>query len=491
MKRRVTKVLGVVLLALSAACARQGGPGETAASAAHSAKEAPRSGSIFFWRASKPGKPGTVFVLGSVHMRHRSSATLDRAITDAAAACERGAFELDFDAVDSTEVAQFVAREGMLQGKTIRDVVTPETYAAWVKAVEARHLPREQLEKMQPWMAAMVLGLSSLEQGGMADEPGIDTTGNDGIDRMLYAFEKQEPSRKRSIIGLETVLEQLTLFQKAAGPAQDSMLRSAALEAMRGDSGKVIALYEAGNEAGLVELLASERKDDAEGEELTKAVIDRRNVSMTDKVATMFDQPGCTVVTVGAAHVVGTDGIVRKLEEKGFTLQRVAPLGPTDPARMAFAASSLKEFVSEEDGFAARAPFLPVRQEVAVPGADKKAHVYMFGEGTLAAITVSVHDLPNDAARERVTPRLLTLSANALKASGLTVAKSEPIAIDGEQASRVLGLGNGVGGVRRGESVAVVHGGRLYVILAIRMSDASSKRLDDAFGKFLESFRFR
>jgi len=58
-------------------------------------------------------------------------------------------------------VSAFVKHEGMLpDGKTLRDVVTPETYAAWVKATDARHMPRERLDHFRPWLAAMVLGIT-------------------------------------------------------------------------------------------------------------------------------------------------------------------------------------------------------------------------------------------------------------------------------------------------------------------------------------------
>jgi len=102
---------------------------------------------------------------------------------------------------------------------------------------------------------------------------------------MLFAFEKQEPSKKRTIIGLESLMEQLSVFQSISPEGQDHMLHGAALGASTGETGKLITLYESGDEAALTALIESGRgSKDPEAEKFQKALIDRRNVTMTDRI---------------------------------------------------------------------------------------------------------------------------------------------------------------------------------------------------------------
>ena len=212
---------------------------------------------------------------------------------------------------------------------------------------------------------------------------------------------------------------------------------------------------------------------------------------MTEKISAMFDAPGCNVVTVGAAHVIGSAGIVHRLEEKGFSLKRVTALGPTDKARMAFTITPPKEFVSTEDGFSVRADNAPVKQEVPIPGTDRKTRIYAFGEGTMSAITVSIHDLPPGVPRARLDPLLDKLTADALTKSGLEITKTDTVLVQGARVPRVIGAAKGAGQVRRGMNVTIVHGDRLYMLTALQMDDANPKKLDDTFNAFLGTFRVR
>jgi hypothetical protein len=74
---------------------------------------------------------------------------------------------------------------------------------------------------------------------------------------------------------------------------------------------------------------------------------------------------------------------------------------------------------------------------------------------------------------------------------GLTIARSQPIAIQGERATRVLGVAKGEATVRRGENIVLIHGNRLYVLTAVQIGDAKPGKLEERFTKFLAGFRFR
>lgn len=480
--RSVARLFVITFMFASASAAGCGTSAPSQKPPAVAGAAAPRAGSIFFWHATQEGKPGSLWLLGSVHVRGENAAPLDRAITDAATTCERGAFEIDFDSNDDAAVAEFVAREGMLHGKTLRDVVAPETYVAWSRAVEAHHLPRELHEKFQPWMAATMLQLGYLEGQGIRSDQGID--------RLLYAFEKQEPTRKRSIRGLETALEQLTLLQKSLGPIQDLMLRASALGIEKKELEKLIALYAAGDEAG-TERLIGDRSSSPELVPLMEAIFDKRNVSMTEKVRPMFDEPGCTVVTVGVGHLVGATGIVQLLRRAGVTVERVPARGPTEPSKMAYSVMPPKVFVSEEDAFDVRSRAKAVRREAAMPGAvGDKMRIYVFAERASTAITVYATELASVLPSEKRSQLLTEMVSGGLLEMKLVVGKPEAATVAGEPAIRVRG-DHGTGAIEAGEGVAFVHGRRLYMITGVRVPGSSTKDAKAELDELVASFRLR
>ena len=57
--------------------------------------------------------------------------------------------------------------------------------------------------------------------------------------------------------------------------------------------------------------------------ELHEALLVGRNRKWAAQLDAMFRQPAMPFVAVGAAHLVGPDGLAAMLERRGYTVQRV------------------------------------------------------------------------------------------------------------------------------------------------------------------------
>jgi uncharacterized protein YbaP (TraB family) len=475
---RIPTLFAVALgILFSSACAPAARP--AAESPRSTAAEAPRSGSIFFWRASKKGKPGNVYLLGSVHLRGKD-ASLDRAITDAATKCERGAFELDLDALDPNEDARFVQSKGLLENQTLKDVVTPETFAAWTRVTTAEQLPTTMLERFRPWMAAVAMQLAILEKRGIS--------GDHGIDKMLYVFEKQEPTKARQIIGLETSREQLQLLAGGSPRVQDLLLRSTALEIESDQLGKIITLYETGNEAAMNELLDKPRTGDPEMKPFIEAIFDHRNASMTEKIAPMVETEGCTVVTVGVGHVAGEGGIVRRLRDRGFDVERFSSRGPSSAEQMAHAVRKPKELVHREHGFSVRTSLTPTFQETPIPNSSFRSYNYVFVEGVSTVMTLAVLPIADAPMAKRIGAQLESIAKQALVAEGSEVTAVEATTVNEAKAVRARG-DRRKGDVRAAQIITWTHGNRLFSLTAKSLGDGDPKKLDEQVTKLLDGFR--
>jgi hypothetical protein len=250
----------------------------------------------------------------------------------------------------------------------------------------------------------------------------------------------------------------------------------------------IVTLYETGNEAGMNELLDKFRQDDPETKPFTEAVFDHRNVTMTEKIALMFDTSGCTVVTVGVGHTLGESGIVRRLRDRGFDVERVSLGGPTDSSKMAFTVSKPKEFVSHEDGFSVRASSRPTIQKIPIPGLPVNARNYVFVDGVTTVTTVTVLPLPDATTASRIGALLEPLAKEGLSREGVKVTGTEPMLVRGNKAVRVRG-DHEQGDVRAAQSVSWVHGNRLYSITTKLLGDGDRNKLEEQMNKFLQDFQ--
>jgi uncharacterized protein YbaP (TraB family) len=93
----------------------------------------------------------------------------------------------------------------------------------------------------------------------------------------------------------------------------------------------LLAAYLAGDEAKLLTLADSGRADqlaagytEAEIDEANQAMIYGRNASWIDAIEKMHAAGG-GFVAVGALHLVGPKSVLDLLQQRGYTIARVAP----------------------------------------------------------------------------------------------------------------------------------------------------------------------
>jgi hypothetical protein len=126
--------------------------------------------------------------------------------------------------------------------------------------------------------------------------------------------------------GLETVDDQIGLFERLSEPDQIAMLEStvelndqveALFETMR-------QAYLARDTAAILSLMQSLQTgyDPVLVETFTEEMLDRRNVGMVESMQDRLAD-GRAFVAVGALHLPGENGILRLLERRGYQVTRL------------------------------------------------------------------------------------------------------------------------------------------------------------------------
>lgn len=294
-----------------------------AAACATGPPPAVETGQLFLWDVARSdGRGGVAHLLGSVHMAEDTLAfdpAVDRAFADSQALV----LEIDPEQLEPGEMARITLEKGRFRdGQTLDQLLTPEVWAALEKRARELGLSADMFRPMEPWFAMLTLQVTALQREGFDSEQGVETT----LTRV--AEQDGKPTR-----GLETAESQLSVFDALPLDLQTRMLSEFLLE---GEGG-----HEADRELSL--LIDAWRKGDADRLEAEvfgdlgrdpsfapyyELFYFERNRNMANGIAELVDGGGSWFVAVGAAHMVGAQGIPHLLAERGYTVRRVPKTPP-------------------------------------------------------------------------------------------------------------------------------------------------------------------
>lgn len=273
------------------------------------------TGELFLWEVARPdGGGGVAHLLGSVHLSEQQM-SFDPAVDDALAAADTLVLEIAPEDMDPADIAYLSVEKGHFQdGRTLDQVLDPETWRALEERVAEYGLPSESFRPMEPWFALLTLQMLALQREGYDVEKGVETK---------LAEDAQEHGKPTQ--GLETPEEQLEVFDSLPLALQERQLREF-LAQSDGEGGDLSVLLEAwrkGDDARLERELFGELDRDPSLAPYYELFYFDRNDRMARGIAERVDAGGRWFVAVGAGHVVGARGIPSLLTQHGYVVRRV------------------------------------------------------------------------------------------------------------------------------------------------------------------------
>ncbi len=261
------------------------------------------------WRVSTGAD--SIYVLGSIHYLRAENYPLKKAVMDAFDQSKRLVLEIDLNAV-SPEAAQRLTMEKAIyhDGTTLPQHVSPETYQSVSQRASQMGIDLRLLSPMKPWFAAVTLVAMRLQEIGL--DPKL------GVDQYLAAEAKR---RSKLTSGLETLEFQLGLLDQLSKADQELMLREtvAELELLDQNINEIVRSWANGDEAKLAKLLLAGMM---EYPEIHQKIVVERNRRWLPEIEDLLQQKSGAMVVVGAAHLVGPDGIIEMLKAKGYSVEQ-------------------------------------------------------------------------------------------------------------------------------------------------------------------------
>jgi uncharacterized protein YbaP (TraB family) len=260
----------------------------------------------FLWRVEAPSG-ASAYLVGSLHVLDQASYPLPAAIDKAFAESKTLVEEVDLDEMsDPMQMMAALAKAMLTNGQTLDQLVSKEIYAEVQKRAEKSGLPMMALQRMKPWLVAVTLMAPTLQAAGFKPEFGIDRH---------YFDRAKEKGLKRQ--ALETLSYQLDRFDQMPPKLQEEMLEATLedLDTQVAGVKEMLRAWTAGDLATMERLTLTAF---LEAPELYQRLLLERNQNWVPQVEKcLTDNAGCFVV-VGAAHLIGKDGLPTLLAKKGY-----------------------------------------------------------------------------------------------------------------------------------------------------------------------------
>jgi len=272
----------------------------------------------YIWKVEKDGVE--VHLLGSVHLGDASMYPLRDEVEAAFDNADHLVVEVNVAQLPDKQTAQEIATlQTYSDGSTLKDHVSAETYKRVQTFLTDLGLEINAYDAFKPW--AVYLDMSNYVAATSGYQGGL------GIDR-YYLNRAQE--QNKPILELESYISQVKIFDSYSKELQELQVNEV-LDGIYGGTETagstepsiqvLTELWIQGDDAGLEQLIKSVQ----ESPELYEKLLKNRHAGMIEKIEGYLnnDNKDSYFVITGYLHMLGEDGLVTLLKEKGYTVTRI------------------------------------------------------------------------------------------------------------------------------------------------------------------------
>ncbi len=253
----------------------------------------------------------SVYLLGSIHLMKKEAYPLNTAIEKAYRDSEIIVFETDLDAMNEPAFQLKMMSFGMYQdGGTLKKNLPEKTYLLLKQKMEDSGLPVARFDLFKPWFCAMAISIAELKKIGFDPALGMDT----------YFFNKAKQDSKKTLF-FETREFQLKLFSAMDELNQTMFLEQTLkdIEIIETMFPAIIKCWKKGNSE---ELGLTINKSFKEYPEIYERFIINRNNNWLPRIEAFLRQDKKVLIVVGAGHLVGEQGLIKRLKNRGCKIEQ-------------------------------------------------------------------------------------------------------------------------------------------------------------------------
>jgi len=255
----------------------------------------------------EPASGAPSYLFGTMHSSDPRVVQLPAPVQQAFDQARSVTLEVELDPQSLTSLTTALL---LVDGSNLESLIGRNLYKRAVQAMRAMGMPEAVVASMKPWAVAVTLMTPSNEKGAV-------------LDLLLY---EQALATGKKVSGLETVAEQLALFDELSLKDQTDLLRET-LD-MLPDLAQMLddlqIAYLDRNLKRLVEIneTSLQGSNTQLAESFNQKVIIDRNYRMAERMKSRL-QEGGHFIAVGALHLPGKEGLLMLLSGQGYRVTRI------------------------------------------------------------------------------------------------------------------------------------------------------------------------
>jgi uncharacterized protein YbaP (TraB family) len=265
----------------------------------------------FLWKVQS--KTSTVYVLGSLHFAKKDIYPLNQKIENAFDQSDSLVVEANVNDIKKIDIQKLMEQAIYPDNDTLEKHISSETLESLKKETGGIGIPFELLNKQRPWFLAMTF--VSLESIRLGLDPNL------GIDK--YFLSKAEGKKK--ILELESIDYQINLLSGFSDKDQELFLIYTLkdLHLMEQEVNQVTQAWILGDTKSMESLLTKSVSEDKRLSTIFEKLIFERNRRMVSKIEDFLRTKETYFVIAGAGHLVGNQGVIELLREKGYLIEQL------------------------------------------------------------------------------------------------------------------------------------------------------------------------
>ena len=266
-------------------------------------------GHSFLWKVQSGAN--VMYLAGSVHALTADAYPLNPVYQRAFDASSVLVEEIDLAEADPLAGGLGLLAKGMYtDGRTFSSAVSRETAALVAEKLKGTPLALELIQPMKPWMVTLMLEALGAQSAGLDPELGLDKH-----------FYNLATDGRKQVIGLETVQYQIDRFDKMPDAMQEQLLRSelAEMETEKTSLRTLLTAWQSGDAAAIEKMLLMSFTDNPAA---YNSLITERNRNWMPQLDACLKRSTPCFVIVGAAHVVGPQGLLALLRQRGYQIEQ-------------------------------------------------------------------------------------------------------------------------------------------------------------------------
>ena len=253
------------------------------------------------------GKHNTVYILGSIHVLRPSDYPLAPAVLNAYGNAKSILMEVNLAEIDLQSMqTELLASARLPEGKTLQGIMGDARYQRAQVLARQVGIDLGIFDAFAPWFAAEAISQLQLQQLGFQPQSGVE----------MFFLERARTDGK-SVAGLETVHDQIALFNALSMDEQADYLVSSLEEAhdLPKEVGAMVHAWASGDTQWFADELKSEIGRDPV---LYESVLVARNRKWVPKIEALLNDDKNYLVIVGTAHLVGQGSVIALLKKDGI-----------------------------------------------------------------------------------------------------------------------------------------------------------------------------